>query len=141
MNRPVLTFAIAMLALSACAKKPPKELPPAPVNSTGPVQPEAPTSAAVVPGSQEDFVASVAADRIFFALDEASVDAEDRATLQSQAGANTIWRLGSAAPTPRKTRSLRSAWARTGSARSAMARNGPTRPARTKMLMPATGAR
>ena len=81
-----LLLAASLFALAGCAKKPPKELPPAPVESTGPVQPTGPTSTAPVPGSQEDFVASVAADRIFFALDEASVDAEDRATLQSQAG-------------------------------------------------------
>jgi len=86
MNRIGLVLSVAALSLSACAKKPPKELPPPPVDSTGPVQPEVPTNtAAAVPGSQEDFVASVAADRIFFALDESSVDDADRATLQSQA--------------------------------------------------------
>jgi peptidoglycan-associated lipoprotein len=85
MNRTALALAVTALALSACAKKPPAVLPPAPVDSTGPVVPTGPTSTAPVPGSQEDFVASVAADRIFFALDESAVDAGDRETLQSQA--------------------------------------------------------
>jgi peptidoglycan-associated lipoprotein len=85
MKRTALALTVAALALSACAKKPPAVLPPAPVDSTGPMQPQGPTSGAVVPGSQEDFVASVAADRIFFALDESAVDEADRTTLQSQA--------------------------------------------------------
>lgn len=85
MNRTALVLTVTALALSACAKKPPKELPPPPIDSTAPVQTPTPTTVAIVPGSQEDFVASVAADRIFFALDDSSIDAEDRATLQSQA--------------------------------------------------------
>ena len=85
MNRTALALAVTALALSACAKKPPAELPPAPVDSTGPVQPVTPVSTAPVPGSQEDFVASVAADRIFFDTDKSDVDAQDQATLQSQA--------------------------------------------------------
>jgi len=80
-----LLLTASLVAIAACAKKPPKELPPAPVQTTGPVQPDTSGSTAVVPGSQEDFVASVAADRIFFALDQSGVDAEDQATLRSQA--------------------------------------------------------
>ena len=74
--------AITMLAVGACAKKAPEQLPPAPEGSgtdtgyTGP---------SVVPGSQEDFVASVSSDRIFFDFDQYNVDAEDQATLRSQA--------------------------------------------------------
>jgi peptidoglycan-associated lipoprotein len=37
------------------------------------------------PGSQQDFVASVAADRVFFDTDRFNIDSEDQATLQSQA--------------------------------------------------------
>jgi peptidoglycan-associated lipoprotein len=80
-----LVMATAIIALAACAKKPPAELPPvpgpattAPVGSTGPSGP--------VKGSQEDFVASISSDRIFFGLDQYDIDAEDQATLQSQAG-------------------------------------------------------
>ena len=79
-----LMIAASLLALAACAKKPPKELPPAPVDTTGPVTPQN-TSGAVVPGSQEDFVATVSSDRIFFDTDSSEVDSPDQATLQSQA--------------------------------------------------------
>lgn len=80
-----IMMATAIIALAACAKKPPAELPPAPGDtstgsstSTGPGGP--------VKGSQEDFVASVSSDRIFFDTDQYDVDAQDQATLQSQAG-------------------------------------------------------
>jgi peptidoglycan-associated lipoprotein len=80
-----LLLAASLIAIAGCAKKPPKELPPAPVDSSGPVQPVTPVNTAPAPGSQEDFVASVAADRIFFDTDKSDVDAQDQATLQSQA--------------------------------------------------------
>lgn len=79
-----LMLAASLLALGACAKKPPKELPPAPVETTGPVTTDA-ASSAVVSGSQEDFVATVSSDRIFFDTDSSDVDGADQATLQSQA--------------------------------------------------------
>jgi len=75
--------AITMLAVGACAKKAPDTLPPAP-EGTGTETP-VDTGTGVVPGSQEDFVANVAADRIFFDFDQYNVDAQDQATLQSQA--------------------------------------------------------
>ncbi|MGE4322324.1 MAG: peptidoglycan-associated lipoprotein Pal [Sphingobium sp.] len=81
-SRPVL-MATAIIALAACSKKPPAELPPAPggvappAASTGPAGP--------VRGSQEDFIASVSSDRILFGLDQYDVDAEDQVILQSQA--------------------------------------------------------
>ena len=74
--------AITMLAVGACAKKAPEQLPPAP-EGTG-TDTDAGTGTGVVPGSQEDFVASVASDRIFFDFDQYNVDAQDQATLQSQ---------------------------------------------------------
>jgi peptidoglycan-associated lipoprotein len=80
-----LLLAASLIAIGGCAKKPPKELPPAPVDSSGPVQPATPVNTAPAPGSQDDFVASVAADRIFFDTDKSDVDAADQATLQSQA--------------------------------------------------------
>ena len=73
--------AITMLAVGACAKKAPEQVPPAP-EGTG-TDPGA-NSGGVVPGSQEDFVANVSSDRIFFGFDQYNVDAEDQATLQSQ---------------------------------------------------------
>lgn len=79
-----LLMAVAVIALAACSKKPPQELPPAPgpaeTGSTGPATPSGP-----VKGSQEDFVASVMSDRILFATDKYDVDAQDQPILQSQA--------------------------------------------------------
>ena len=83
LNRPLL-IAASVLALAACGKKAPKELPPPPASDTttqpGPVTPSGPAK-----GSQEDFVASVSSDRIFFDTDQYDVDAQDQQTLQSQA--------------------------------------------------------
>jgi peptidoglycan-associated lipoprotein len=73
-----------VLALAACAKKPPQELPPAPVDSTPTAQGPA-TPAGPAKGSQEDFLASVAADRIYFDTDQYNVDDQDQMTLRSQA--------------------------------------------------------
>ncbi|BBF68469.1 MULTISPECIES: peptidoglycan-associated lipoprotein Pal [Sphingomonas] len=81
-----LLMATAIIALAACSKKPPAELPPAPGGTGGTTAPSGPVgSGGPVKGSQEDFVASVSSDRIFFGLDQYDVDAEDQATLQSQA--------------------------------------------------------
>ncbi|NRD89380.1 peptidoglycan-associated lipoprotein Pal [Sphingopyxis sp. BSNA05] len=72
---------VAALALSGCSKKAPEGLPPAPgdnmdYNSApgGPIK-----------GSQEDFLANVASDRIFFETDRSDVDSEDQQILRSQA--------------------------------------------------------
>ena len=84
-SRNTLMVAVVLIALSACAKKR-VELPPAPIGtqgggtSTGPTRPSGP-----IAGSQEDFVASVSADRIFFDTDKFDVDAEDQEVLRSQA--------------------------------------------------------
>lgn len=82
-TRPMIA-AIALLALAACAKKPPAELPPAPVDNSSATA-QTPTETGVVPGSQADFVQSVVADRIFFALDSSDVGPDDQETLRSQA--------------------------------------------------------
>ena len=84
LSRPLL-MATAVLALAACSKKPPAELPPAPGGETPAPSTGTTTPTGPVKGSQEDFMASVSSDRIFFALNEYDVDAEDQATLQSQA--------------------------------------------------------
>ena len=81
-----LMLAASLLALAACAKKPPADLPPPPVGSTGTTTPPAATTTSVVPGSQEDFVAAITSDRIFFDTDSSEVDATDQETLRSQAG-------------------------------------------------------
>lgn len=77
--------AITMLAVGACSKKAPDTLPPAP-EGTG-TDTGSGTGTGVVPGSQEDFLASVGleGDRIFFDFDQYNVDSADMATLQNQA--------------------------------------------------------
>jgi peptidoglycan-associated lipoprotein len=88
MARPGIKFALGIslaLMAAACAKKRPAELPPvageAPdtSNGTGTGVSDAP-----VPGSQQDFLAKVSSDRVFFDTDQYDIDAEDRATLDSQ---------------------------------------------------------
>ncbi len=80
-----LAASLALMA-AACAKKPPADMGPPP----GEAQPTQPgdnsgVTEAPVPGSQADFLAKVSSDRVFFDLDQFDVDAEDRATLDSQA--------------------------------------------------------
>lgn len=83
LSRSVL-IATCVLALAACGKKAPNELPPPPAGDssaqTGTGAPSGP-----VKGSQEDFVASVTSDRILFDTDQYDVDAQDQQILQSQA--------------------------------------------------------
>src|SRR3989344_4472301 len=85
--RNTLVLATAVIALGACAKKAPPELPPAPGpavdNSAG--QDNSGVGNVAVPGSQADFLAKVRSDRILFDLDRYNVDADDQITLQSQA--------------------------------------------------------
>ena len=86
MIRPNAAFSAAMLALAlvACSKKPPKELPPQPGDATQQTTDNTGfDTGAAVPGSQADFIASV--DTIYFDTDRYNVDSADAATLQSQA--------------------------------------------------------
>ncbi len=77
--------ASSALALGACAKKPPEELPPAPVATT------APTPAPAVPqgpqpGSQAHFSNAMrGADTIYFDTDKYDIDSQDAAALRQQA--------------------------------------------------------
>ena len=72
---------IAALSLSACSKKAAEGLPPAPGDSAN--YDESPSGP--IKGSQEDFLANVAADRIFFDTDRSNVDSDDQEVLRSQA--------------------------------------------------------
>lgn len=73
----------ALATLGACARqRTAEQLPPPPVTGETPADPNA---GRPVPGSQEDFVASVMADRIFFDTDMFDVDTGDQAALRSQA--------------------------------------------------------
>lgn len=76
----------ATLALGACAKKAPEQLPPAPTETTAPAT-ETPTDAAAGPGTQEHFATAVGAPNttVYFDTDQYDIDAEDSAKLQTQA--------------------------------------------------------
>ena len=80
----IVTLAAAGLALSACAKKPPKDLPPDPGPAVGTTTDGA--AGQIVPGSQADFHNFTAgADTIYFDTDRYNIDAPDVAALQTQA--------------------------------------------------------
>jgi len=82
----LLLVSSAALALSACAKKAPEALPPAPADTTPPPAPApTPTPSGPTPGSQADFIASVTSDHILFDTDDSDIDDADRAILRSQA--------------------------------------------------------
>ena len=80
-----LLIATALVALSACSKKAPEELPPPPVETSRPTPPAPPMETGPAKGSQEDFLASVASDRIFFDTDKYDIDSDDQSILRSQA--------------------------------------------------------
>ena len=82
----VLALAIAV-SLSACAKKPPKALPPEPAPAVTQAPPPPPAEPqGPIPGSAADFVAQMMGkDTIHFALDKYTVAPEDMASLQAQA--------------------------------------------------------
>lgn len=75
----------AALAITGCAKKPPADLPPPESGDGTEAGTGTGTEGSYAPGSQQDFVAKVSADRIFFDTDKFDVDGGDRATLESQA--------------------------------------------------------
>ena len=84
LSRPLL-IAVSVLALAACGKKAPKDLPPPPADTSAQTGTGTTTPSGPAKGSQEDFVASVSSDRILFDTDQYDVDAQDQQTLQSQA--------------------------------------------------------
>ena len=73
------------LALSACKKDPPEELPPPPQTSTpAPTPPPGPTGP--IPGTQAHFAQMMQGrDTIYFDTDKFDIDAEDQAALRQQA--------------------------------------------------------
>lgn len=83
----ILSLAAATLALGACSKKAPEQLPPAPTNTdTGETTP-AGTGTAAGPGTQEHFSTAVGATNttVYFDTDQYDIDAEDSTKLQTQA--------------------------------------------------------
>ena len=80
----MLLLAAGSLALSACASKAPKELPPTPGPATS--TDSGSQSLGVVPGSQADFVATLMGDdTIYFDTDRFNIDSVDAAALTRQA--------------------------------------------------------
>lgn len=78
--------AASVLALGACSKKAPEELPPAPQPTSPPSTTAPPPAAGVVPGTQAHFAQQMAGrDTIYFDTDKYDIDAEDRASLSQQA--------------------------------------------------------
>jgi peptidoglycan-associated lipoprotein len=88
MNRKIalaLTAASA-LALAACSKKAPEELPPAPTNPTAPAPTPTAPPTGPVPGTQSHFTQAMSGrDTIYFDTDKFDIDAEDQAALRQQA--------------------------------------------------------
>lgn len=95
LNRKTQAFAALMLGaavLSGCGKKQIANLPDVADgtgygngNGTGGAGNGTGGAGVVRPGSQEDFVRSIAGDRVFFDTDRFNLDASDQAILQSQA--------------------------------------------------------
>ena len=87
----ILLAATALVAVSACSKKRPETLPPAPLagpgdtGPTGPVGGTGQAGAGVVPGSDADFRRSVTSNTVNFGLDQYDIDPQARAILDSQA--------------------------------------------------------
>ena len=90
-----LAVLAAAIAIAGCAKKKPADLPPPPIGADG-GETGADTGAgagdqtgsvgqAGLPGSREDFLRSVPADRVLFELDSYSLDGNDRMILDAQA--------------------------------------------------------
>ena len=82
----IIMGGVAVLALAACAKKPPAALPPAPGTTyQGPVQPGSET-VGMIPGSQADFRSRMMGqDVIYFDTDQYNIDSVDAAALRTQA--------------------------------------------------------
>ncbi len=82
----LLLVAASALAVSACSKKAPEELPPPPQSTTPAPSAVAPAPSGPQPGSQEHFRQAMAGrDTIYFDTDKYNIDAEDQSALQSQA--------------------------------------------------------
>ena len=86
MNRLTIVLATASaLALSACAKKAPEQLPPAPQETSSPT-PTSTTPTGPVAGTQAHFSQTMRGqDIIYFDTDKFDIDSQDAAALRTQA--------------------------------------------------------
>ena len=74
------------LALWACKKEAPEELPPPPQVDTGTPTPTGPSTTGPIPGTQQHFAQVMQGqDTIYFDTDKFDIDAEDQAALRQQA--------------------------------------------------------
>ena len=87
MNRLAITLvAASALALTACSKKPPAQLPPAPQENTVPPESGPPPSTGPAPGTEEHFKSVMnGRDVIYFDTDKYDIDSDDAAALRQQA--------------------------------------------------------
>lgn len=89
MNKLAITMAAAsVLALGACKKQAPEELPPPPqdVATPAPTPAPSPTPQGPAPGTQAHFAQAMQGrDTIYFDTDKFNIDAEDQAALTQQA--------------------------------------------------------
>ena len=86
MNKIAIAVTLASaLALSACKKEAPADLPPPPQNQVTPTH-TAPPQTGPVPGTQQHFAQQMQGrDTIYFDTDKFDIDAEDQAALRQQA--------------------------------------------------------
>lgn len=86
MRKIAIPLLATLVILSACQTKAPDSLPPlAEGTDTGVDRVPPPSGPGYAPGSQGDFLANTAGDRIFFDTDRFNIDSQDQAILQSQA--------------------------------------------------------
>jgi len=89
MNKYAVALTVASaLAISACSKKAPEELPPPPQapSTSAPTTPAPPAQSGPTPGSQAHFAQQMnGRDTIYFDTDRYNIDSEDQAALQAQA--------------------------------------------------------
>ena len=78
----LMLIACASTVLAGCATKRDR-LPPDPIGTPGGGTQGG--GRGLIPGSQEDFVAAISSDRVYFDTDRFDIDAEDSETLRSQA--------------------------------------------------------
>ncbi|MGX7896968.1 peptidoglycan-associated lipoprotein Pal [Tsuneonella sp. HG222] len=87
MNRVITVLAAAsVLALGACSKKAPEQLPPAPTETVTPTPTGPDTTAGALPGTQAHFSQMMQGrDTIFFDTDRFDIDGQDATALRQQA--------------------------------------------------------
>jgi peptidoglycan-associated lipoprotein len=87
MNRLAITAVVATaLALTACSKKPPAQLPPAPGQALGPPSQSALPPSGATPGTEAHFQQVMnGRDVIYFDTDKYDIDSDDAAALRQQA--------------------------------------------------------